>query len=146
MSNDAIARLLDEAEIRDVVISLHRAGDEQDWARLETVYASDFTLLDVDPPVRGGSTMIAAQKARAAAEGSIRSQHVLGNVSVLSVEGDKAEAVAFQTVYRYDSAGMGEALSKAGTRNLYRLRREAGGWRVQGVSISPLWLEGQPVH
>jgi 3-phenylpropionate/cinnamic acid dioxygenase small subunit len=131
----------DRASVLDVLGRFAHGIDGRDWELYRSVFADQ---VDVDySSYRAGSVGSMAadawvDRARALFPGLDASQHVLSN-AWLQEEGD--DRVAVRTTMRADHFLDGARYTLGG-HYLHRLRRDAGGWRITGVTLTVTWQEG----
>jgi ketosteroid isomerase-like protein len=144
-----LRRLVDRAEITDVVIRFARAMDIQDWELLRSCLAEhldvDYSALRGDPPSRISAEEYVA--ARVKGLHGLRTQHISTN-HLVSVDGDSAECVSCYLIHRLDPARRdGENTFDSAGHYTHGLRRTADGWRIDTIAQTVLWSRGNPdVH
>jgi hypothetical protein len=105
-----------EKGVRESILLMNRAVDDEDWKTVRQYLSNDFHLERATPPgIHGPNAMITMMKDHAARTSGTRSQHILGNM-IITVEGDEAEASALQKMYRYRSGECSNPLSKSASR------------------------------
>ena len=140
--SDVLSQLEAERAVRDTIVMMHHAVDDEDWPSVRAYLNADFQLNGITPPIRGADTVLTFMRDLAAQSAGSKFQHILGNMTV-TVSVDEAEATALQTVYRYRADELSSPLSKSGSRVAYRLKREYGAWKIVSFSIVRLWMEGE---
>jgi hypothetical protein len=147
--NDILSLLEAERAVRQTIVTLNRAFDDEDWQTVRASLTADFTGSAVvqtgeratipDPDLMLNVMKdIAAQRRTA----GTKYMHVLGEVMV-TLKGNEAEASTFQTAYLYRAVEVSNPASKSGSHATYRLRRESGLWKIAAFDIVRLWLEGE---
>jgi ketosteroid isomerase-like protein len=139
MSDRALQRLADRAEISDLLLAFARALDTRDWDAYAQTFAEDgeFRIFD---QVRVGREEIAAGPARDLTRFD-RTQHFSTN-HVIDVDGDRATAQSYMlAIHVPDAAKPDEHADIGGT---YRCEcvRTPEGWRFQSVAIEVWWTAG----
>jgi uncharacterized protein (TIGR02246 family) len=139
--SDALQRLLDEADIRELMLAFGRALDAKDWAAYGDVFTDDgqFEILGQR---RHGRDEIVAGPARDLQRFDVL-QHVLTNLSV-QVDGDAATASAYLIGVHVPSAAEPDQHADVGAQYTYEVRRTAEGWRFSSVALAVLWTAGLP--
>jgi len=138
------------AAIRDVVVTLGSAFDDEDWDALRNCLSNRFQHAETNVSVDGMTRMDGAQaflnvlKHRAIHNRSlgIKFMHVFGDFTV-KVAGPEATASGFYTAYRYHSQQIAAPITSTGWRGTYDLCREGGTWKLLSFVTSRLWLEGE---
>ena len=139
MSDAALRRLLDRAEISDLLTSFAQALDTKDWEGYAETFAEDgeFRIFD---QVRVGRAEIAAGPARDLTRFA-RTQHFSTN-HVIEVDGDRARAQSYMlAIHVPDAARPAEHADVGGTYRCECIRTSAG-WRFQRVTIEVWWTAG----
>jgi uncharacterized protein (TIGR02246 family) len=137
--SDGLKRLLDEADVRELILAFGRALDEKDWDAYGRVFAQDgeFEILGQR---RHGRAEITAGPARDLARFEVL-QHVLTNISV-RVDGDRADAGAYLIGVHVPVAAEPQRHADIGARYTYAARRTPEGWRFASVKLEVLWSGG----
>jgi hypothetical protein len=135
-------QVADEWSVCQAVARLMRACDDQDWDTVLTCMSPDFRLEAVNMPVRvqGADTFVEWQKG-ILPEGA-RAQHILGSNTLVTIDGDEAEASFMSTSWVYPGEDVSRPLTKSGSQNTYHLRRKNGQWKIVSVDIVAMWVEG----
>jgi uncharacterized protein (TIGR02246 family) len=134
-----IQRLLDEAEIRELLLAFAHALDDKDW----DAYAGTFTedgVFEIFGQRRVGRAEIAAGPARDLTRFD-RTQHFSTN-HVIAVDGDEATARSYLFgVHLPDAAQPGRHADIGGS---YRCacRRTDEGWKFSHVALDVWWNAG----
>lgn len=148
--NEVLALLQAESAVRQVVVTLNRAFDDENWENVRMCLSDDFGGSAVvqagqQDTIRGADKMLAIMKQIAGQRRATntKSMHFLGEMLV-TVNADTADVSAFQTAYLYPANKVSSPSSISGNRGTYRLRREAGAWKVTSFDIDRVWLQGEP--
>jgi uncharacterized protein (TIGR02246 family) len=139
--SDALQRLLDEAEIRELVLAFGRALDAKDWEAYGDVFTEDGQF-EIFGQRRVGRAEIVAGPARDLARFDVL-QHLLTNFSV-RVDGDTATATAYVIAVHVPDASEPSNHADIGARYTYEVVRTPDGWRFGSVAIDILWTAGLP--
>jgi hypothetical protein len=151
MNKSEVLSLLEaESAVRQVVVRLNRAFDDENWETVRICLSDNFggTAVVQDgqqATIAGADKMLAIMKQIAAqrrATGT-KSMHVLGEI-IVKVNADEAEVSVFQTAYLYRANEVSSPSSISGNCGSYRLRRESGAWKVVALSVDRVWLQGEP--
>jgi uncharacterized protein (TIGR02246 family) len=138
---DRVQRMLDEAEIRELLLTFARALDERDWTGYADTFAEDG-VFEIFDQRRTGREDIAAGPARDMTPFD-RTQHYVTNVTV-TVSGDSATARGqLLAVHIPDDTEPSEHADVGGIYHC-RVRRTAEGWRFSHVRTEILWSAGMP--
>ena len=139
----------DRAAIADIIARFHRAIDEGDSATVRALMTDDAGLEVHEGEgvfrIDGADNIVATQDARNVQVTEIKAQHILGPLLV-DIDGQNAQATAYQTVFQYSANALTSPINQAGTRNFYELTRTAGAWRVKHSRVQILWMTGGAVH
>jgi hypothetical protein len=146
---EVVGRLEAERAVRQTILTLNQAYDDEEWHTVRACLSDDFTGSS-NPPVPGAATSVGpdvllnGMRAIAAQTPGVKTMHVPGDMIVMA-SGDQAQASGFYTAYRYyDREGeFSHPRSKSGGRFTYYLRREDGAWRIVSFNVVRLWLEGE---
>ncbi len=140
MTTDArLQRLLDEAEIRDLLLGFARALDSKDWDG----YANTFTedgVFEILGQRRVGRAEIAAGPARDLTRFD-RTQHFSTN-HVIAIDGDVAAAQSYVLGVHLPDAGQPALHADVGGTYRCECRRTDEGWRFSHVALEVWWSAG----
>ena len=139
MSDAALQRLVDRAEISDLLLAFARALDAKDWDAYADTYAEDgeFHIFD---QVRAGREELAAGPARDLTRFD-RTQHFSTN-HVIEVDGDRATAQSYLLAIHVPDAGQPDVHADIGGAYRCDCVRTAEGWRFRRVTIEVWWTAG----
>jgi uncharacterized protein (TIGR02246 family) len=134
-----LQRLVDEAEIRDLLLAFAHALDDKDWS----AYAATFTedgVFEILGQRRVGRAEIAAGPARDLTRFD-RTQHFSTN-HVIVLDGDVATARSYLLAVHIPDAE--QATQHADIGGTYRCacRRTDEGWRFSHVALEVWWSAG----
>jgi hypothetical protein len=143
-----VARLVDRADITDVVHRLGVCLDEGRFDEMRTLFVDDATARTPGGTAEGRDALV--EQASRNHPSDRRIQHMITNV-VVDQAGDAAEVRANLVVH---FAQAGDAVGAPATPlgytlgEVYRFRavRTAGGWRLARVEAEPVWTSGSPVR
>jgi hypothetical protein len=148
--SDVLSRLEAERAIRQTVIMMTRAFDDEHWETVRACVSDDFTgsaVVQTGQPgtMRGADAMLTVMKDLAAQRqaAGTKYMHMLGEM-IVTLNGDEAQVSAFHTAYLYPAGEVSSPSSKSGSRGTYSLRRESGAWKFVSMDVDRLWLEGEP--
>lgn len=139
-SDTEVKRLLDRAEITDLLYKFAHALDTKQWARQRECYAEDGVL---ELP---WATITRQQMEEAGApKGLVRfhsTHHIISN-PMIEVDGDSASSNAyFQATHVRDPEDSSSFWVAAGWYD-NEYRRTAEGWRLTRVRLSTIWETGE---
>lgn len=141
--DDALARLVDQLEITDVMTRYCLALDAHDWDRLETCFTPDATT---DYGELGGGNSgrdEIVETCRVALSGLDASQHLVSNYAV-EVDGDTATATCYlHGLHALKDTPGGDVFMVYGTYT-DRFVRTPDGWRIAHRTLAGTWSEGNP--
>ncbi|MFH8386523.1 nuclear transport factor 2 family protein [Kitasatospora sp. NPDC018058] len=139
------AGLRDRLDIVDVCTRMCWHTDKREWDRLRTEVFADELLVDYtslnggEPAELAASDLITAWRNLLC--GLTATQHLLTN-HLVRTEGDTAVATAdFQATHLLPNA-LGGPLWTLGGHYRFTLRRTAAGWRIDGLTMTAVWAEG----
>jgi uncharacterized protein (TIGR02246 family) len=136
-----LQRLLDEAEIRSLMLTFARGLDDRDWAAYAGTFAEDG-VFEILGQRREGREAIAAGPARDLPRYE-RTQHFSTNQEV-HVDGDEATARSyFIAVHIPDASQPARHADAAGCYEC-ECRRTPDGWKFTLVSLQRWWDSGLP--
>lgn len=137
--------LLDRSEIADLIARSLVAIDEGRFDDLRTIYTEDASASAPGGQARGRDAIVAQVNRNHTPER--RTQHLVGDV-VVDLDGDSAQArtnviAAFAPSAPDGTSPLAPARQVAiGTVYRHRAVRTPEGWRLSGVEITPLWVDG----
>ncbi|MEV7775726.1 nuclear transport factor 2 family protein [Kitasatospora sp. NPDC086791] len=139
------SELRDRLDVVDTCTRMCWHTDKREWDRLRTDVFADEVLVDYSSLDGGEPTELAAQDLIAAwrdlLSGLTATQHLLTN-HLVRTEGDTALATAdFQATHLLPNA-LGDPLWTLGGHYRFTLRRTAAGWRIDGLTMTAVWAEG----
>lgn len=135
----ALQRLLDEAEISQLMLAFARGLDEQDWNRYATTFAPDG-VFEIMGQRRVGREQIAAGPARDLTRFA-RTQHFSSNHRI-EVRGDSATASHDLLAVHVPDASRPAEHADIGGRYQCECRRTGDGWRFSEVRLEIFWTAG----
>jgi len=135
MSNDPVARLLDERACERLIIDYTHLVDFGEAARIADLFTTDGVWEAGDLRMDGQDAIRAGFMAR---QGVARrtSRHVCSNVAITLVGPDEATAISYLVNYRHDAAsGVAQRPAPAGVPKFVgeyhdRFVRTPDGWRI----------------
>jgi uncharacterized protein (TIGR02246 family) len=141
MSEERLQRLLDEAEIRDLLLAFAHGLDARDW----TAYAETFTedgVFQILGQRRVGRAEIAAGPERDLTRFD-RTQHFSTN-HLIAIDGDAATARSYLLAIHIPDAGEPDVHTDIGGCYDCTCRRTEEGWRLSHVRLEVWWSAGTP--
>lgn len=131
----SLQRLLDRAEIEDVLVRYARACDTKDWELYRSVFTPD-AVIDYTRAygIRGPLAEVSAWMAQLMTPDFVpKTQHLLANIEI-TIDGDSAAAHAYYINPDVSSDGSGGySLLLNGGYYTTTLRRTAAGWRLASL-------------
>jgi uncharacterized protein (TIGR02246 family) len=141
MSDARLQRLLDEAEIRDLLLAFAHGLDDKDW----TAYAGTFSedgVFEILGQRRVGRAEIAAGPERDLTRFD-RTQHFSTN-HVVAIDGDTATARSYLLGVHLPRADEPDVHTDIGGCYHCTCRRTDEGWRFSHVRLEVWWSAGTP--
>jgi uncharacterized protein (TIGR02246 family) len=141
VSDARLQRLLDEAEIRDLLLGFAHALDDNDWP----AYAGTFTedgVFEILGQRRVGRAEIAAGPERDLTRFD-RTQHFSTN-HVIAIDGDAATARSYLLAVHLPHANQPAVHTDIGGCYHCTCRRTDEGWRFTHVRLEVWWSAGTP--
>jgi uncharacterized protein (TIGR02246 family) len=138
-TQDALQRLLDEAEVRRLILTFSRALDEQDWESYANTFAQDG-VFEILGQRRVGRAEIAAGPARDLTRYE-HTQHYSTN-HWIDVDGDRAAASHHLLAIHVPDAARPGQHADMGGRYVCECRRTEEGWRFSEVRLEVWWSGG----
>jgi uncharacterized protein (TIGR02246 family) len=135
----ALQRLLDEAEIRELMLTFARGLDERDWDAYAGTFAEDGAF-EIMGQRRVGRSDIAAGPARDLTQFD-RTQHYSTNHRI-EIYGDRAAASHYLLAVHVPDAGKPSEHADVGGRYVCECRRTSEGWRFSEVKLEIWWTRG----
>jgi SnoaL-like domain len=142
---DPYAGQTDREEILEMIASFAQRADRRDWEGLVGCFAQmvdrDYSSLTGSGPDRLPARKLVVEDWAPVLGALDATQHLIG-LPVVSSDGDSAAATAhFQAQHVLANTDGGDRWTLGG-RYDFELRRETGGWRISGVTMTALWSEG----
>jgi SnoaL-like domain len=142
---DPYAGQTDREEILEMIASFAQRADRRDWEGLVGCFAEmvdrDYSSLTGSGPDRLPARKLVVEDWAPVLGALDATQHLIG-LPVVSSDGDSAAATAhFQAQHVLANTDGGDRWT-LGRRYDFELRRETGGWRISGVTMTALWSEG----
>jgi uncharacterized protein (TIGR02246 family) len=135
----ALRVLLDERELRALMVSFGSALDRKDWAAYAETFAADGEF-EIMGQRRAGREAIAAGPARDL-ERFAALQHLVANQTV-TVDGDDASGQWYLFGIHVPDGERRDRHADIGGCYRYRARRTPEGWRFSEVRLEVLWTSG----
>ena len=134
-----------QAEILDTIGSFAQRADRRDWEGLvgclTEMVERDYSSLTGSGPDRLAARKLVVEEWAPVLGSLDATQHLIG-LPVVSLNGDSATVTAhFQAQHVLANTDGGDRWTLGG-RYDFELRRESGGWRISGVTMTALWSEG----
>jgi len=141
---DSVRRLLDRAELSDLVHRYAMGIDLRDWTLYRSCFDRDLTVTFV-PEIAGvPNGAIAADDWVAMARGQVgtlRGTQHLCSVYATDIDGDSAEVTSYYQAAHFEPSAEGDATFVH--RGLYHgCARTSQGWKILAVHAQVLWGEG----
>lgn len=140
----SVDALADRLAIVDLLHRYATGLDTKDWELLASVFTADGVA---DYGALGGvneGPAAIAKLCSGALGGLDASQHIITN-EVIEVDGDRARARCyFQAQHVFTGAEGGDNFLVGGTYD-DEIVRTADGWRIRHRTLTPTWLNGNPV-
>lgn len=135
----------DQAEILNAIGSFAQRADRRDWEGLVGCFTEmvdrDYSSLTGSDPDRLAARKLVVEEWAPVLGSLDATQHLIG-LPVVSLNGDSATVTAhFQAQHGLANTDGGDRWTLGG-RYDFELRRESGGWRISGVTMTALWSEG----
>lgn len=145
MSADDLARLVDEAAVRDLVAAYALGLDLGDWDLWRSVFTDevliDLTDYEPEPPPQRLAVAVHEAYVRRLFAGFDATQHLLGTTRVV-LAGDSAVVTAHMRAEHWLTSGQGgDRYTMYGTYIDECVRTDAG-WRITSVKLTLLREEG----
>jgi uncharacterized protein (TIGR02246 family) len=131
--------LLDERELRTLMLSFGSALDRKDWTAYAGTFAADGAF-EIMGQRRVGREAIAAGPARDLASFA-GLQHLVANQTA-EVDGDDASGQWYLFGIHVPDGERRDRHADIGGCYRYRARRTADGWRFSDVRLEVLWTSG----
>ena len=132
---DAVARLVDERAVKDVMLRYARGVDDRDWERVRSCFAPDAFIAGT------GHSGVRDEYLEQLFVGVARfgvTMHTIGN-QVVEVDGDSARTETDLVARHFgDAEGRDEQLV-LGVRYHDQLRRDGSGWLITRRDVRRLW-------
>ena len=143
MNEAALQRLIDEAELRNLIQTLARALDEKDFDALSALYTEDGSIELGGQIHRGRQALIDAPQ-RALGGNYEATYHHMGQIYV-DVDGDEATTLAYIVAYHIPKTAEPMKHQDGGGKLYADARRTEDGWRFTRVRLDVLFLQGDPL-
>jgi hypothetical protein len=136
--------LIARAEISDVVHRYATGVDRRDWVLYRSIFADeadfDFTTWSGGEPRRLAADQWVAG-VRDALSGFDATHHLSSN-HVHTIEGETATCVSYMAARHYLVDAGGRRMQSLGGFYANRLRRTAGGWKIEACKLTVTWEVG----
>jgi ketosteroid isomerase-like protein len=136
----SIQTLLDEREIRGIVLRYATALDSRDWALLRSCFVQD-AVAEYEGLGRVDGYAAIEELCRGALTPLTRSQHLIGNI-MPAVDGEEATCTSYLQAQHVRSATPGGDNYIIAGRYTDRLVRTPDGWRIAERSLETWWTDG----
>jgi len=137
--SDRVQRLIDEADIRDLILRFALALDAKDWRAYAETFAPD-AVFEIMGQRRTGRDAIAAGPERDLLRYD-RLQHVVAN-QVVHVDGDIAHGGWYVIAIHVPDGGTPDRHADAGARYRFVARRTGEDWHFSEVVLEMVWTAG----
>jgi 3-phenylpropionate/cinnamic acid dioxygenase small subunit len=145
VTGDPLARLRDDAELRDLLDRYAQALDARDWSLWQSVFGEEV-LLDLsdyepDPPPEARPTARHLEYVKRLFAGFDATQHLIANAR-FTLEGARARGVAHMRAEHWvTTAQGGDRYSMFGRYHVECVRLPQG-WRIERLKLELLREEG----
>ena len=142
MSDSLLQRLVDESDLRNLVLGMPKHLDARDWEAYGRLFTED-AVFSIGGQIRVGRQEIADGPSGDIAKYYQGTQHIMGNIYV-DVDGDEADVKAyviavhipeFQDTWTHSDVGGGYDV---------KARRTEDGWRIAECNVFMRWTSGAP--
>jgi 3-phenylpropionate/cinnamic acid dioxygenase small subunit len=145
MTDDRLQRLIDEADLRDLIHRYAFGLDLQDWELWRTVFADEVTMdmsdYQPEPAPRPAPADRVVANAQVLFAGLERSQHFIGSHRY-AIDGDRATITAHMRAEHWLHTGRGsDRYTMFGTYTDEAVRT-ADGWKLERVRLRLIREEG----
>jgi uncharacterized protein (TIGR02246 family) len=137
--SDRVQRLIDEADIRDLILRFAQALDAKDWRGYAETFAPD-AVFEIMGQHRSGRDAIAAGPERDLQRYD-RLQHFVAN-QVVQVDGDVARGRWYVIAIHIPDAGAPDRHADAGARYRFVAHRTGEDWHFSEVVLEMVWTAG----
>ena len=150
-THELLHLLAAERAIRQTVLVMTRAFDDEDWATVRASLSEDFVASAVmqagtneQGKVSGADTIVDIMRQLSAQRraAGIKYMHTLTDL-IIDIASTEATVSAFQIAYLYPAGTVGSPSSTSGSRNTFRLRQEGEGWKITAFDVTRLWIQGE---
>ncbi len=136
MSSEELRALLDEREIRAVLMRYCRGVDRLDEELIRSCYHPDST--DDHGMYKGPGLEFGAYCVKALRESTAATLHTLGQ-SLIELDGDTARCETYVVAYHRRNHDGGEVIETFGGRYVDRLERRDGAWKIADRIVVREW-------
>lgn len=143
MNEAALQRLIDESELKNLVLALTRALDEREFGALPALYTDDGAIELGGRVHRGRQAIIDAPEHFLGANYEATYHHV-GQIHV-DIDGDEAKLSAYVVAYHLPNAAEPMRHQDGGGKINADARRTGDGWRFTNVRLDVVFLQGEPL-
>lgn len=145
MNDEPLRRLLELAELRDLLDRYAQALDSRDWSLWRSVFGDEVVLdmsdYEPDPPPEPRPTERHLEYVRRLFAGFDATQHLIANARFV-VEGARARGVAHMRAEHWVTTAQGsDRYSMFGRYHVDCVRRPEG-WRIERLKLELLREEG----
>lgn len=138
-----VQRLVDEADLRKLILEMPRRLDERDWKGYGDLFTED-AVLTIAGMSRNGRKAIADGPSGDLEVLYEATYHFMGNI-YLDINGDEARIVAYNMAIHIPSKDDPATHADAGGRYEAVARRTADGWLLSECHVVTFWLGGIPL-
>jgi hypothetical protein len=128
--------LIDRQRIVDLVTSVGRCLDERDFEGLRELFTDDATVATPGGTVSGHDALVVQARRGHSRDKGI--QHIITN-HLVDIDGNRASVRANLLVAFAASGPEDPQPFLLGEVYRFELRRTAAGWRISGLSSTPVW-------
>lgn len=143
VDNAVLRRLVDESDLRKLILALARCLDERDWEGYGNLFTEDG-VYKLPEHERRGPKAIAEGPSTDLAIHYEAMYHFLGN-TYIDIDRDEAQIVAYNVAIHLPRVNEPEIHADVGGRYEARARRTSNGWRFTECAVIRGWTNDVPV-
>ena len=140
----SLRRLMDESELRNLVLDFARCIDGRDWEGYANLFTEDGVFEILGQRRVGREALVAGPKGDLE-KSYERTQHYVCNICV-DLDGDQAQVLAYGFAVHLPVASDVGRHAELGGLNRIVARRTDEGWRIAEMHVEPIWTGGIPLE
>ncbi|MEU0384197.1 nuclear transport factor 2 family protein [Streptomyces chartreusis] len=140
MDTATVQQLLDESELRKLILALPRALDERDFDGYGALFTED-AVMEIGKEVRRGRQAIADGPRRDLPSRYEATFHHMGQIYI-EVDGDEATILTYQVAYHLPKVSEPMSHEDAGGKYHVIARRTENGWRIARLRLDIVLTQG----